>query len=216
MICNETLEAIKRYKLITIVRGIDGKDVLPLAEALYEGGVRLIEVTFNQSKGAAGIEETAAAIRAVAESGKEGLLAGAGTVLSEEQVRGAAEAGARYIISPNTNPEIIRLTKQLGLVSIPGALTPSEVVVAYEAGADFVKLFPADNLGLGYAKAVMAPLNHIPMLAVGGVNEHNITDFLKAGFCGVGVGGNIVKTALVREGRFDEITSLAKAYTCQL
>jgi 2-dehydro-3-deoxyphosphogluconate aldolase/(4S)-4-hydroxy-2-oxoglutarate aldolase len=108
---------------------------------------------------------------------------------------------------------VIRATKALGKISIPGAMTPTEVAYAYECGADIVKMFPAGVLGAGYIKAVKAPLKHIPVVAVGGVNAGNCAEFIKAGAVGVGVGGNLVSPAFVNEGRFDEITAMAQEYT---
>ena len=116
------------------------------------------------------------------------------------------------MISPNTNEAVIRETKKLGKISIPGACTPSEVADAYAWGADIVKLFPAGVFGPAYVKALKAPLKHIPMTAVGGVSPENCADFIKAGCIGVGCGGNLVSAKLVSEGRFDEITKTAEAY----
>ena len=99
---------------------------------------------------------------------------------------------------------------------MPGALTPSEVVAAHSAGAGIVKLFPAGDLGVGYIKAMMAPINHIPMVAVGGVDDKNLKEFLDAGLHGAGIGSNIVNAKLIKEGRFAELTELAKKYTCQI
>ena len=134
------------------------------------------------------------------------------TVMSVDQVHQAVEAGAEYMISPNVNEAVIRETKKLDKVSIPGAMTPTEAAFAYECGADIVKLFPAGLLGAAYIKAVKAPLKHIPVTAVGNVNVENCAEFLKAGAVGVGVGGSLVSAKLVDEGRFDEITATAKAY----
>ena len=128
----------------------------------------------------------------------------------------ARDAGAKYIISPNTDEKVIKKTNECGMVSIPGALTPTEIQYAHACGADFVKLFPADNLGIGYIKAVLAPLSHIKLLAVGGVNENNLKDFLNVGVKGVGIGSNITKKELIKQGQYDEITKLAKKYTIQI
>ena len=141
---------------------------------------------------------------------------GAGTVMTAEQVAVAAEAGAEYMISPDTSEAVIKATLAAGAVSIPGALTPTEVAVAYGYGADFVKLFPAGELGLSYIKAIRAPLAHIPMLAVGGVNENNLSAFLDAGLAGVGVGSNIVDKKLIEKGDFAALTALALRYTEQI
>ena len=209
-------DTIYKYKFIVIIRGVQLSLIEPLTKALFKGGVRLIEVTFDQRKGSKGIAETVESIRRITEASHGDIIAGAGTVLTNEQLLAAADAGATYIISPNVNVEIVNKTKEMGLVSIPGAFTPTEISCAYESGADFVKLFPAGSLGIRYAEAVMAPLNHIPMLAVGGVDEKNMMSFLDAGFCGIGAGGGIVNKQLMEEGRFDEITKLAELYTKQL
>ena len=113
---------------------------------------------------------------------------GAGTVLKKSQIAQTKAAGGHFIISPDTNPDIITETKKEGLVSIPGALTPNEATLAHRCGADFVKLFPLTQLGVGYLKTICAPLSHISFLAVGGVRIGNILDYLHSGACGVGVG----------------------------
>lgn len=140
------------------------------------------------------------------------IIPGAGTVITLEQLQMAYDAGAQYIISPNVDVEIIRRTKELGLISLPGAMTPSEIVEAYKAGADFVKVFPVGNLGPAYIKALKAPLSHIPLMAVGGVNEKNAADFLKAGASGLGVGGNLVNKEWIANGEWEKITALAAEF----
>ena len=136
---------------------------------------------------------------------------GAGTVTTPELVELTARAGGRFIISPDCNPDVIRRTRELDMVSMPGALTPTEVMQAHHAGADFVKLFPIGNLGVAYAKAVMAPISHVKLMAVGGVNETNIADYLKAGMAGAGIGGNLANKKWIEEGRYDLITETARA-----
>ncbi len=210
-----TIDMINRHKIIAIVRGVDPEDILSAARALYDGGIRLIEVTFNQSS-STGVKDTTEAIKALSEEFGAEMAIGAGTVVSEEQCVLAIEAGARYIISPNMDKSVITKTVEMGCVSIPGALSPSEVNDAYKAGAHFVKLFPAGVLGLSYIKAIKAPLNHIPMMAVGGVDDKNLKEFLDAGLSGVGIGSNIVNTKLIKEKRFSELTDLAKKYTTQI
>jgi 2-dehydro-3-deoxyphosphogluconate aldolase / (4S)-4-hydroxy-2-oxoglutarate aldolase len=211
----ETIKKINDKKIIAIVRGINLKDIIPTAQALLDGGVELIEVTFNQSS-KTGEKDTCDAIKMLCDHFGENVCVGAGTVISAKQAELAINAGAKYIISPNTSIDVINKTKQMGAVSIPGALTPTEVTFAYDAGADYVKLFPAGNFGIGYIKAVRAPLSHIPVLAVGGVSDENLLDFFNAGVSGVGVGSNIVNCKLIGEGKFSELTKLAKKYTDQL
>lgn len=206
-----TMEWVNERKIIAIVRGLKTEYMLKLAEALYAGGIDLMEVTFNQ-KDPASWKDTAAAIRAIGEHMEGKMLAGAGTVITEEQLNLALEAGAKYIITPNTNPELIRKVKAAGACCFPGALTPTEIEIAYEAGADAVKVFPAGQMGPAYIKAVKAPLSHIPLMAVGGVNEKNAADFMAAGACGLGVGGNLVNKAWIEGGEWDKITALAAEF----
>ena len=181
------------------------------AEALYAGGVRLMEITFS-AKGAPTDQETAENIAMLAKQFADRMHIGAGTVLTPEQVELVAQAGGRFIISPDTNVAVIEKTKQLGLVSIPGALTPTEIQTAHRAGADFVKLFPVTGLGTEYVKAIAAPLSHIQFLAVGGVDENNMRAYLNAGVCGFGISSSLVNRKLIEAGNYDAITELAKKY----
>ena len=207
----EVIERIQTKKIITIVRGVYGEDICHLARALAAGGIEMMEVTFDQ-KNKGSWQDTAAAIRAIGETMEGKLIAGAGTVTTPELAEMAHDAGAAYIVSPNVNEAVIRRTRELGMVSLPGALTPSEIWNAWEAGADFVKVFPVAQLGPAYIKAVRGPLNHIPLLAVGGVNENNVADFLKAGCVGAGVGGNLVNKQWIAQGQWENITDLARTY----
>ena len=154
---------------------------------------------------------TTAAIIAMLEKEYNGkMLLGAGTVTSPQLVKLAADAGARYIISPDMNEEVIKATKLMGLVSIPGAFTATEIMRAHNAGADFVKVFPAGDMGPDYIKALRAPLSNIGLLAVGGINESNMRSFLDAGCAGVGIGGSLTQKTLIKEGKFSSITALAQ------
>lgn len=207
----DVLQRIQDGKIIAIIRGISSENIVSLAEAIRKGGVSCAEVTFDQTSRET-IDDTLASIKKLCEHFGDEICVGAGTVMNSTQVRQAAEAGAKYIISPNVDPEVIEETKRLGLVSIPGAMTPTEAAHAYSLGADIVKLFPAGVLGAGYIKALKAPLKHIPVTAVGGVNAKNCAEFFSAGCIGIGVGGNLVSRKLVEEGRFDEITAAAAEY----
>lgn len=202
-------EHVYTYKIVAIIRGIPRHQCMQAIQALYDGGIRMAEITFNQREPDT-FRDTAQMIADAVARMPEDMLLGAGTVTTPALVELAAEAGAKYIISPDTKPDVIGRTRELGLVSMPGALTPTEVTAAYSAGADFVKLFPVADLGLSYAKSVMAPLNHVPMMAVGGVNADNIRAFLDAGFVGMGVGGNLVNRQWIQEGRFEQLTVEAK------
>lgn len=205
----EVIHAIEAHKIIAIVRGVAKDKLIPLVQALYDGGIRLVEVTFS-ADGSVSDEQTAESIGALAKQFTGRMLVGAGTVLTEKQVALVSQAGGMFAISPNTDEEVTRACATHNLVSIPGALTPTEIAFAHKAGADFVKLFPVSNLGPKYVKAVKAPLSHIRLLAVGGIDENNIADFLKAGVCGAGVGGNLVNRQWVEAGEFEKITQVAR------
>lgn len=211
----QTISAILEHGIIAIARGIPVECIAETAQALYDGGIRLVEVTFNQAS-ATCLQDTARAISILQERFGGSMHIGAGTVLTPEQARCAYDAGAAYIISPNFAAEVVAKTRELGMVSIPAALTPTEIVCAHRAGADFVKLFPAGEFGLSYIKAVAAPLNHIPMLAVGGVSLDNLCDFFGAGIKGVGLGSNLVSAKLAKAGEFGRITATARSFTEKL
>ena len=211
----EVIQTILSEKIIVIVRGVEREKLLPLAETMYEGGIRLLEITYS-ADGSVSDEETALNIKMLAEHFDGRMYIGAGTVLTEKQVKLTKDAGGKFIISPDTNRAVIEKTCSLGLVSMPGALTPSEIQSAHSFGADFVKLFPITNMGSSYVKAVNAPLSHIRLLAVGGIDEKNMSEYFKAGICGFGIGSNIVDKKLIEAGRFSEITELAQKYTAVL
>ena len=207
----QVIQSVLNEKIVVIVRGIEKDKLIPLAEAMYAGGIRLLEITYSAT-GNPTDEETAENIRILSEHFEGRMYIGAGTVLTPEQVEYTAKAGGKFIISPDTNPEVIKKTREIGLVSMPGSLTPSEITLADRSGADFVKLFPVTSLGVDYVKAVKAPLSHVRLLAVGGVNEANIPDYLKAGVDGFGLGSNIVDKKLINAGNWNGITDLAKRY----
>ena len=206
----EDIERIVRdTRIIAIIRGFGVDTCLRLAEAYAKGGIRLVEVTFAQ-KSPETWKDTASAIKAIMERFGGEVRAGAGTVLAEEQLSMCEQAGGEYMITPNVKPALVRECVRRGLVAMPGALTPSEAVDAWEAGASFVKIFPAGSLGLGYVKAIRAPLAHIPFLAVGGVGPDNIADFMRAGCAGAGVGGNLTNKEWIAAGEWDRIADVAR------
>lgn len=204
------IDLIEKEKIIAIVRGAEPEQCEAVAKALYAGGIRLMEITYDQRRPESW-QATANAIGALARECEGRMFVGAGTVTSPELVELTAKAGGAFIISPDTDVAVIKKTRELGLVSMPGAMTPSEIKTAHNAGADFVKLFPVGSLGAGYLKAVKAPLSHIKLMAVGGVNEENAAEFLKAGAAGLGVGGNLAKKAWIEAGEYDRLTAAAKA-----
>jgi 2-dehydro-3-deoxyphosphogluconate aldolase / (4S)-4-hydroxy-2-oxoglutarate aldolase len=204
-------EAIEKYKIIAIVRKIYGDELIKLALALGNARIRMLEVTFDQSDPEA-TEKTTAAIRRLKAEFEGDIYIGAGTVLSTQQVDEAAEAGAKYIISPNADEAVIKHSKKLGLVSIPGAMTPGEILNAHIWGADFVKLFPASDLGASYVKNIRSPINHIKLCATGGINLNNLKEFLDAGCCCAGIGGSLTDRKKVESGAFGELCENAKKF----
>ena len=205
------IESINKNKVIVIVRGVDTENCIKLAEALYEGGIRLMEITYNQSDPSSW-ETTARTIGDIAEKFEGRLFAGAGTVTNTRLVEMTSEVGGKYIISPNTNPDVIRKTRELNLVSIPGAMTPTEILSAYEIGGDFIKLFPSSDLGVKYVKSLVAPLSNVPLLATGGITMDNAKAFLDAGCVGLGVGGALANKKAIAEGNYELITATAREF----
>lgn len=205
------LEKVLQKKIIAIIRGVSSQNIIKTVQALLDGGIECVEVTFNPSNEEKS-KDTLISIQKINEQFKGRVIVGAGTVLTEKQVEDAVNAGAEYIISPNTNEQVIKKTKQLGKISMPGALTPTEAQYAYEIGADIVKMFPAGVLGLDYIKAVKSSMNHLVVAAVGGVDENNIKEFIHGGVNCFGIGSNLVNVKLVEQGRYDLITQKAKKF----
>lgn len=213
-IVDRIIKEIEKNKIIVIVRGVDKDKLIPLAQAMYDGGIRLIECTYDAS-GKITDEETADNIVMLAKHFDGKMFVGAGTVITEKQVELTKKSGGKFIISPDTNADIITKTKEMSLVSIPGAITPTEVA-AHRAGADFVKLFPIDLYGPKYIKTLLAPLSHVRVLAVNGITAENMAEYLNAGASGVGVGSGIVNKKMIEDENFKGITDLAKLYTARI
>ena len=191
--------------IVAVIRAKSGELLVDVAEALLAGGVDAIEVTFTVPKAAEVIEK-------VADKLGDRILLGAGTILDTQTAQVAITAGAQYLVSPTLNLDVIRYCKRHGKLALPGALTPTEVVTAWEAGADVVKIFPSDVGGAKYLKALKAPLPQIRMMPTGGVTLETATDFLKAGACALGVGGNLVEQAALERRDFARMTSLAQQF----
>ena len=208
-------EKILKNKLIVIIRGVDEDKIIPVVKAIIDGGAKLAEITFDHTDKISS-ERTVRQIASVKNAFGDSIEVGAGTVLDCGDVYAAKSAGATFIISPNTDELVIKGSKKLGLVSIPGAYTPTEICNAYKWGADFVKLFPLSDSPAEYIKAVRAPLKHISMLAVGGVSPENTAEVFSAGVCGVGIGSGIVKASEVNlyknENDFMAVTEKVRKY----
>lgn len=205
---NRVAATIEETKIIVIIRRLYGDKLISLVDALIDGGIKLAEITFDQSDPEA-IRKTTEAITLLNKRFEGNLSVGAGTVLSPEQVRAAFNAGAEYIISPNTDFDVISSTKECGMLSIPGAMTPSEIQAAHKAGADYIKIFPAIDLGLRYIKNIRAPLSHVKLIATAGINEENFADHIKAGYVGAGISGRLTDKSLIESGNFAELKKRA-------
>lgn len=199
------LQRVLDRGIVAILRAPSGAQLVPVARALYEGGIDVIEVTFTVP----GVLEILAEVRR--ELGEK-ILLGAGSVLDPETARAALLAGAEFIVAPTVNPNVISLCKRYGKLVMPGAFTPTEIVTAWQAGADIVKVFPADVGGPAYLKAIHGPLPQVRLLPTGGVNLETLRDFMKAGACAVGLGSALVEPQAVREGDFSRIRELAERY----
>ena len=211
----DTIKAmIEEHKIIVICRGVYNDTLLKTMEALYKGGIRLAEVTFNQRSD--DYTDTLDSIRMLNEHFCGRMAIGAGTVVNEQQVELAHQAQAAYIISPNVNEKVIRKTKELGMVSIPGALSPTEVLNAHDCGADYVKLFPAARMKAAYIKDLMGPMPHVKFIATAGIHEDNITEFADVGCTGYGISGRLMDKQVIAEGNFEELQHRAEVFLARL
>lgn len=204
-------KSITDVGLILILRNFPENKLEELVPRMIRAGIGAVEVTFNPSLDDT-VEVTCNMIKKIISLADGKLSVGAGTVLYPEWVEAAKDAGCDFIFSPNVDEEIIKLTKKLDMISIPGAYTPSEVMSAYKAGADLVKLFPITVNDIGYFKNIRGPLSHIKFVLTGGVNPDTILPFLEAGAVGLGTGMSILKPELVAADDFDEIERLAKLH----
>jgi len=191
--------------VVAVMRAPSGEMLADVAEALLAGGVEAIEVTFTVPRAHRVLEQ-------VADRLGDRILLGAGTVLDSETARIALLAGAEFIVAPTVNLEVIRLCRRYDKVVMPGALTPTEVLLAWESGADIVKVFPSELTGPGYLKALHGPLPQVRLMPTGGVNLQTAADFLRAGACALGIGGALVEPKAVAAGDMQRIQSLAQQY----
>src|SRR5919206_5003931 len=191
--------------IVAVVRSPDSQQLVEVARALADGGVTVVEITMT-------VPGALEVVRQVRQALGDRLLLGAGTVLDPETARAALLAGAEFVVAPTLNPEVIRLCRRYDKVVMPGAFTPTEILTAWEAGADVVKVFPAEVVGPAFFKAVRAPLPQGRLMPTGGVDLNTAAEFLKAGACCLGVGGQPVQPKAIPERNFDRIRDLARQY----
>ena len=209
---NPFVKEFLESKVIVVCRGIAREEIAKVATALYEGGIRFIEVPFNQADPST-FPETAARIKAVKEALGDKMHVGAGTVITMEQFELAKAAGAEIIVSPTMEEDVITATKAAGLISMPGCATPSEMTKAYKLGADLIKLFPSSMVNLKVIKEIRVPLNHLPLVCFGGVSAENIQEVLATGVVGVGVASAVLDKQALATKNYEKITALAKELT---
>ena len=203
---SEVIKQIKETGLIPVVRATSAHEAMSAIDAIREGGVSVLEITMTVP-GAVGV------IEKLSKKYGSDVLVGAGTVLDAETARACMLSGAQFIVSPALNIETIECCRRYGVAVMPGALTPTEVVQAWTAGADLVKVFPAGALGgASYLKALKAPLPHIELVPTGGVSLKTAADFIKAGASALGVGADLVDLKAIRDGQASVITERAKQF----
>jgi 2-dehydro-3-deoxyphosphogluconate aldolase/(4S)-4-hydroxy-2-oxoglutarate aldolase len=191
--------------IVAVVRSPDSRQLVEVARALADGGVTVVEITMTVPNALDVVREVRLALG-------DRVLLGAGTILDPETARAALLAGAEYLVAPTINHDVIRLCQRYGKLVMPGAFTPTEILTAWEAGADVVKVFPADVVGPAFFKALRGPLPQVRLMPTGGVDLHTAADFLRAGACCLGVGGQLVEPKAVAERNFDRIRDLARQY----
>ncbi|WP_367355150.1 bifunctional 4-hydroxy-2-oxoglutarate aldolase/2-dehydro-3-deoxy-phosphogluconate aldolase [Atribacter sp.] len=211
MIFKDRFEAthfIESKKIVAIIRAKEGGLLLEAVRALKRGGIECIEVTMTTPGALKILEEVRSKI--------DDILFGAGTVLDPETARQAILCGAQFIVTPSLNLEVIRLSHRYDIPIIPGAFTPTEILSAWENGAECVKVFPASNVGPDYIKAIKGPFPQIKICPTGGISLDNMKAFLKAGASCLGIGGKLVDSNLIKNQKWDDLTSIAKEYVAQL
>lgn len=209
---NPFIKEFCESKVIVVCRGIAQEEIVKVASALYEGGIRFMEVPFNQADPST-FSATAAKIKAVKEALGGKMHVGAGTVITIEQFELAKAAGAEIIVSPTMEEDIITATKAAGLISMPGCATPSEMTRAYKLGADLIKLFPSSMVNMKVIKEIRVPLNHLPLVCFGGVSAENIQEVLATGVVGVGVASAVLDKQALADKDYEKITALARELT---
>jgi 2-dehydro-3-deoxyphosphogluconate aldolase/(4S)-4-hydroxy-2-oxoglutarate aldolase len=203
---HDILRAIREIGIVPVVRTVSAESAILAIDAIYRGGIRAAEITMT-------VPGAVRALEKVADLYGDKIVLGAGTVLDPETARICMLAGAEFFVTPALNLKTIEMAKRYSKVICPGALTPTEVVTAWEAGADVIKIFPADSVGgAKYIKALKGPLPHIEMIPTGGVSVQTCGDFLAAGACAVAVGGELVNAKLIADGNYDEIEKRARQF----
>ncbi len=206
---HEDLQRVLNTGMVAIIRATSGDQLVSVARALYEGGIDVLEVTFT-------VPNAVEVLSAVRKDLGNKILLGAGTVLDSETARTAILAGAEFLVSPVVNLDVIKLATRYDKLIMPGAYTPTEILTAWEAGADVIKVFPAEIGGPPYLKAIKGPLPQVRLMPTGGVNLNTLESFIKAGACAVGLGSSLVEKDAIEQGNMTRIRDLAQQYVALL
>ncbi|WP_188206782.1 bifunctional 4-hydroxy-2-oxoglutarate aldolase/2-dehydro-3-deoxy-phosphogluconate aldolase [Alkalibacillus aidingensis] len=205
-----SINDLKQHPIVAVIRHSNPDNIVPIVRSLVAGGIHSIELT-AETKGITRI------IEKVSDEFSTDVLIGAGTVLDPETAKEVISAGAEFVVSPTLNPETIKMTKRYGKLSVPGALTPTEILTAYEHGADVVKVFPANTFGPSYIKNIHGPLPQIPLMVTGGVTLDNMKEYFAKGSLAVGIGSNLVDPRQLKsEEDYQKLTETAKLFASQL
>lgn len=199
----EQMQQIEACGIVAIIRANSADELIEAAAAIHAGGVDVIEVTMTTPNALQVIND-------VSSTYGDKVLVGAGSVLDAETARAVMLSGADFVVSPATKPDVIEICNRYGKVVIPGAFTPTEILMAWETGADYVKVFPSSSVGADYIKDVKAPLPQIPLVPTGGINAENAADFITAGATALGVGSALVNNQLIAAGEFETLTERAE------
>ncbi len=205
----DQMRRIEACGIVAIIRANSANELIDAAAAIHAGGVNVIEVTMTTPNALQVISDVSSAYG-------DSILVGAGSVLDAETARAVMLAGAEFIVSPVTRADVIDICNRYGKVVIPGAFTPTEILTAWEAGADYVKVFPSSGVGASYIKDVKAPLPHIPLVPTGGINAENAAEFISAGAAALGVGSSLVNNQLIEAGQFEALTERAKKLSAEV
>ena len=205
----EQMRRIEACGIVAIIRANSANELIDAAAAIHAGGVSVIEVTMTTPNALQVISDVSSAYG-------DSILVGAGSVLDAETARAVMLAGAEFIVSPVTKADVIEICNRYSKVVIPGAFTPTEILTAWEAGADYVKVFPSSGVGASYIKDVKAPLPHIPLVPTGGINAENAAEFISAGATALGVGSSLVNNQLIEAGQFESLTERARELSAEV
>jgi len=203
--CMDIIGDLKQTGIVAIVRGTKTEEITKIAEALYVGGIRAIEVTCNTTDYAAMLDK-------LLDEWQDRMIIGAGTVTNSQIAKEVIALGVKFVLTPNVDKEVIARLKDSNITVIAGAMTPTEIITANRAGVDMIKLFPAGALGAAYLKQVQGPIKQVRWMPVGGITTGNIADFMAAGAEAFGVGSEIVSTGLVQDKRYDQISARARSF----